>query len=163
MTSNEGADDLVHRLRDVPAGGRAEQDACREHLLRAWWPPELVGRIGTFAVFEPLDPDARRSVAEKAIHRLAAEFGVDVEELEPVLADVVWDLADASDIGARALVYAARDLLADAFAEAARAGTRGAVRLAAGPPPRVVGVPASAARTGGTGASRGGARSRDAA
>lgn len=140
MTTNEGADDLVHRLRDVPVGGRLEQDACREHLLQAWWPPELVGRIGTFAVYEPLGADAQRGVAEKAIHRLAAEFGVAVRELEPVLADVVWDLADASEIGARALTYAARDLLADAFADAARAGVRGGVRLEAGPPPRVVAV-----------------------
>jgi ATP-dependent Clp protease ATP-binding subunit ClpA len=140
LTTNEGADDLVHRLDDVPAGGRAEQEACREHLLRAWWPPELVGRIGTFAVYEPLDAAARRGVAERAIHRLAAEFGVAVGELEPVLADVVSDLADASDIGARALTYAARDLLADAFADAARAGVQGDVRLEAGPPPRVVGV-----------------------
>lgn len=138
MTTNEGADDLVHRLGDVPVGGRAEQDACREHLLQAWWPPELVGRIGTFAVYEPLGADAQRGVAEKAIHRLAAEFGVAVCDLEPVLADVVWDLADASEIGARALTYAARDLLADAFAEAARAGIQGGVRLEAGPPPRVV-------------------------
>ena len=137
MTTNEGADDLGHRLRDVPVGGREEQQACREHLLRAWWPPELVGRLGAFAVFEPLSDEAQRGVAEKAIRRLGSEFGVTVQELEPVLADVVWDIAYAGDLGARALTYAARDLLADAFADAAREGVRGAVRIEAGPPPRV--------------------------
>lgn len=137
MTTNEGADDLVHRLRDVPVGGREEQQACREHLLRAWWSPELVGRLGAFAVFGELSSEAQRGVAEKAIRRLGSEFGVTVGELEPVLADVVWDIAHAGDFGARALTYAARDLLADAFADAARDGVRGAVKVEAGPPPRV--------------------------
>jgi hypothetical protein len=138
MTTNEGADDLVYRLRDVPVGGRAEQEACREHLLRAWWPVELVGRIGTFAVYEPLGREVQRGVAEREIHRLAKEFGFVVKAIEPVLAEVVWDLGDASEIGARAFAYATRDLLADAFAEAARSGVSGGVRLEAGPPPRVV-------------------------
>ena len=137
MTTNEGADELPYRLRDVPPGGRLEQAACREHLLRQWWPPELVGRLSTFAVFEPLDAEARRGVAKKAIRVLGAEYGVIVEDLEPVLADAVLDMADASEIGGRALAYAARDLLADALADAVRDGIQGAVRLEAGPPPRV--------------------------
>ena len=138
MTSNAGADDLAYRLRDLPPHGREEQDACRDHLLCEGWPPELVGRIGSIAVFDRLDEEALRGVAENAIHALAAEFGLELRELPPVLADVVHDLAAASDIGARALTYAARDLLAAAFAEAAREGIRGAVALDPGPPPRVV-------------------------
>jgi len=138
MTSNAGADDLAYRLRDLPPHGREEQDACRDHLLCEGWPPELVGRIGSIAVFDRLDEEALRGVAENAIHALAAEFGLELRELPPVLADVVHDLAAASDIGARALTYAARDLLATAFAEAAREGIRGAVALDPGPPPRVV-------------------------
>ena len=137
MTSNAGAEDLAYRLRDVPPHGREEQDACRDHLLAEDWPPELVGRIGSIAVFDALDEEALRGVAENAIHALAREFGLELEELPPVLADVVHDLAEASDIGARALTYAARDLLAAAFAEAAREGLRGAVVLDPGPPPEV--------------------------
>ena len=87
-------------------------------------------------VFDALDEEALRGVAENAIHALAREFGLELEELPPVLADVVHDLAEASDIGARALMYAARDLLAAAFAEAAREGLRGTV-LDPGPPPEV--------------------------
>ncbi len=88
-------------------------------------------------MFEPLDAEARRGVAKKAIRVLGAEYGVIVEDLEPVLADAVLDMADASEIGGRALAYAARDLLADALADAVRDGIQGAVRLEAGPPPRV--------------------------
>jgi hypothetical protein len=138
MTSNAGADDLAFRLRDVPPGGPEEQAVCREHLLQLEWPAELVGRIGTVALFDPLDERSLRGVAENAIHALAGEFGLTLESLPPVFADVVRDLADASDIGARALDYAARDLLTTAFAEAAREGIRGTVGLEPGPPPRVV-------------------------
>jgi DNA polymerase III delta prime subunit len=138
MTSNAGAEDLAYRVRDLPAGGRDEQAACREHLLELDWPAELVGRIGTFAVFDALDERSLHEVAESAIHGLAAEFGLRLEKLPPVLADVVRDLADARDIGARALDYAARDLLTPAFSDAAREGVSGLVELDPGPPPRVV-------------------------
>jgi hypothetical protein len=60
------------------------------------------------------------------------------EPVPPVLADVVCDLADASDIGARAFDYAARDLLTAAFADAAREGLAGRVRIDPGPRPRVL-------------------------
>ncbi len=138
MTSNAGAEDLAYRVRDLAPGGREEQAACREHLLELDWPAELVGRIGTFAVFDALDERSLHDVAESAIHGLAREFGMRLEKLPPVLGDVVRDLADASDIGARALDYAARDLLTPAFSDAARQGISGLVELDPGPPPRVV-------------------------
>ena len=138
MTSNEGAQDLEFRLRDVAAGSREEQAACRDHLLRLDWPSELVGRIGSYAVYDALGEESLRGVAERAIAALAAEYGLAPRPLPPVLADVVRDLADGSEIGARAFDYAARDLLTAAFADAAREGLEGRVRIDPGPPPRVV-------------------------
>ena len=137
LTTNAGADDLEYRLCEVSPGSREEQNLCRDHLLREGWPAELVGRIGTFAVFDPLSEESQRSIAENAIHRLADEFGLTVESVPAVVVDVVRDLADASEIGARSLTYAARDLLGDAFADASRAGARGPVSLDPGPPLRV--------------------------
>ena len=81
-----------------------------------------MGRIGTFAVFDPLSEESRQGVAENAIRDLAGEFGLVVNRLPAVVVDVVRDLADTSEIGARSLTYAARDLLADAFAQASREG-----------------------------------------
>ena len=138
MTSNEAADDLAFLLRDVPQGSRAEQTVCREHLLRLDWPAELVGRIGTFAAYDSLGEDSLRGVAERAIVSLAREFALELDTIPPVLADVVRDLADASDIGARSFDYAARDLLTAAFAEATREGVKGQVAIDPGPPPAVV-------------------------
>lgn len=138
MTSNIGADDLAYRLRETPSYRGQDQIACREHLLLEGWPAELVGRIGSFAFFWPLSQSSLRDVAEDAIRALAQEFGLEIEAMAPVLADVVQDLADASEVGARALNYAARDLLIKTFADAARNGVHGTVFLEAGPPPRVV-------------------------
>lgn len=138
LTTNLGAEDLAYRLRDLPRGNRQEQAVCRDHLLREEWPPELVGRIGAVAVFDALSEESQRGVAENAIRDLAGEFGLALEDLPEVLVDVVRDLADASEIGARALTYAARDLLVDALAAAVREGVRGPARLDPGPPPRVV-------------------------
>ena len=138
LTTNACADELAYRLRDVPPGSRQEQNLCRDQLLLEGWPPELVGRIGTFAVFDPLSEESRRGVAEEAIRDLAGEFGLVVNRLPAVVVDVVRDLADTSEIGARSLTYAARDLLADAFAQASREGARGTVQLDPGPPPHIV-------------------------
>jgi hypothetical protein len=138
LTTNLAAVDLAYRLRDVPVGSRAEQAVCRDHLLSAGWSAELVGRIGVVAVFDELSEESRRGVATNAIHDLAEEFGFTIEDLPGVLADVVCDLADSSEIGARAVTYAARDLLADALADAARRGVRGPAHIDPGPPPRVV-------------------------
>ena len=138
LTTNLGAEDLAYRLLDVAPGSREEQAVCRDHLLCEDWPQELVGRIGTVAVFDALGEECRRGVAENAIHDLAREFALTIDDIPDVLVDVVRDLADASEIGARALIYAARDLLASALADAARADVSGPVELDPGPPPRVV-------------------------
>jgi hypothetical protein len=138
MTTNLGVDDLRYALRDVPDHDRWRQRVCREHLLANGWAPELVGRIGDFAVFDPLGDESIREVAEDAIHALGREYGLDVEAMSPVLLDVVLELAGESEIGARAFTYAARELLGQPFAEAARDGLEGPVSLDAGPPPKVV-------------------------
>lgn len=138
MTSNLGVDDLAYQLRQVPRHDRWRQQICRDHLTRMGWPNELVGRVGGFAVFEPLGQDAVRRIAEGAIQALGLEFGLEIEALPPVIVDVVLELADASEIGARALSYAARELLGQSFAEAARRGLHGGASIDAGPPPRVV-------------------------
>jgi len=138
MTSNLGASDLAYALRDAPDHERYRRPICRDHLLRMGWPTELVGRIGAFAVFEELRDDALHEIAGDAIRLLGREYGLAIRNVPGVLADVVLDLAGEGDVGARALTYAARDLLGEAFAGAARSGVGGRVTLDPGPPPVVV-------------------------
>jgi ATP-dependent Clp protease ATP-binding subunit ClpA len=141
LTTNLGVDELAYRLREAPPHDRWRERVCRDHLLRLGWPAELVGRIGAFVVFEPLESNAVRRIAEDAIRELGHEYGVELESLPEVIVDVVIELADVGDIGARALGYATRDLLGQSFAEAARQGLEGKASIDAGPPPAVVGRP----------------------
>ena len=137
LTTNACADELAYRLRDVPPGvGRSR--TCAATSAAGGLAAGARGRIGTFAVFDPLSEESQQGVAENAIHDLAGEFGLVVNRLPAVVVDVVRDLADTSEIGARSLTYAARDLLADAFAQASREGARGTVELDPGPPPHIV-------------------------
>lgn len=138
MTSSDRADDLEYELADVPRDPRQELPVCRVHLWRCGWPDELIGRIGSIVVFDPVPEPSLHDAAVSAIHELGLEYGLEIEVLPPVLADVVLDLADAGELGARALTYAARDLLMRPLADAARKGLHGAVAIEAGPPPRVV-------------------------
>jgi len=141
LTSNLEVDELADRLGEIPLADRATvARICRAHLVEYGLRPELVGRIGAFAVYGELDAAALRGAAETAIEALAAEYGIRVESIDPVVADVVLDLADGSGAGARGLRHAARDLLAECMADRAgeASGTRWAVT--AGPPVELVAI-----------------------
>jgi hypothetical protein len=138
MTSSDRADDLAYALADVPPGSREELEACRVHLYRCGWRAELIGRIGSLVVFDPAPARSLHDAAASAIRELGLEYGLDIEELPPVLVDVVLDLADADEFGLRAVAHAARDLLMQPLADAARQGLEGAVTVDPGPPPQVV-------------------------
>jgi len=138
MTTNLGADDLESRLHRVELDNRwLVQQVCRDHLGAEGLPSELIGRVGTFAVYGPLDADALRRAATLAVKQLAQEYRLRVPDVQPLLADVVVDIAGDTRLGARGLDHAAAELLGAAFASAVRTGVRGAVVIEPGPPPRV--------------------------
>jgi hypothetical protein len=135
MTTNLAVDELELRLHDVPLEHRwAVQDVCREILLDADLPAELVGRIGAFAVFEALDDESLKAAAAGSVRSLAQEYGLTPVAVDPLLADVLLDIAGRSRLGARALSHAAGELLGGAFAAAVRDGARGEVVIETGPP-----------------------------
>jgi hypothetical protein len=138
LTTSAESDELLLELARTPLGDRwAVQRACARHLRACGLPADLVGRIGAFAVFSELDGDAsRRGVAQAAVEALAAEYGLVVAEIDPVVLDVVEDIARAGDeaAGARGLHHAARELLAQHFAAVAGDGPRRRVAIEAGPP-----------------------------
>ena len=139
LTSNLGVDELVRTIGRTPLVDHvAVTRICREHLVEHGLRPELVGRIGGFAVFGELGGDARRAAALGAVHDLAAEYDVRLDEVDEVLLDVIDDLADASGAGARGLHHAARDLLAECIADVAGDHDGVAWSIVAGPPPVLV-------------------------
>jgi len=141
FSSNLAVEELMERLGDVPLEDRATVTRiCRAHLVDHGLRPELVGRIGAFAVYGELDAAALRGAAETAIETLAAEYGLRLESIDPVIADVVLDLADGSGAGARGLRHAARDLLAECMADRAEAASDARWAVTAGPPVELVAV-----------------------
>ena len=138
MTTSLESDELLSELGTTPLADRwAVQRTCAEHLRRAGLPPDLVGRIGAFAAFGDLDEDdARRGIAESAIVALAAEYGL-TSRTSTRSSSRSWRTSPgtAGDAaGARALQHAARELLAESFAELAADGPPVQVTIDAGPP-----------------------------
>ena len=151
MTTSVASDELERRLGRTPIDDRwAVQRACAEHLREYGLPVDLVGRIGTFALYGELEVEhARHGLAEAAVTALASEYGLAVAEIDPVVLDVVADIAKAGNeaAGARALHHAARELLAEHFAGLAADGPRRWVVIEPGPP-LSVGVARKACSTG---------------
>jgi hypothetical protein len=135
MTTNVAVDELQQRLHRTPLEDRwAVQEVCRAVLLEDDFPPELVGRIGAFAVYRDLDDDSLKAAAAGSMTSLAREYGLSPVDVDPILADVLLDIAGRSGLGARALHHAASELLGGAFAAAAGDGLRGRVVIETGPP-----------------------------
>jgi ATP-dependent Clp protease ATP-binding subunit ClpC len=135
MTSNLGAEQLEPRLHRIPLENRwAVQHECRLLLREEGIPSELLGRVGTFAVFRQLDEADLRSAASLAIQSVAREYGLELESVEPILADVVLDIAGQSDLGARTLEYAATELLSGPLMKALARRISGNVQIDPGPP-----------------------------
>jgi hypothetical protein len=135
MTTNVAVDELQRRLHRKPLEDRwAVQEICRAVLLEDDFPPELVGRIGAFAVYRDLDDDSLKAAAAGSVTSLAREYGLSPVDVDPILADVLLDIAGRSGLGARALHHAANELLGGAFAAAAGDGVSGRVVIETGPP-----------------------------
>jgi ATP-dependent Clp protease ATP-binding subunit ClpC len=138
MTTSVDSEELSAQIGNTPLADRWNvQRACADHLRGAGLPPDLVGRIGAFAAYGDLDgADQRRGIAESAIAALGAEYGLVVESVDPVVIEVVEDIAEDSGgaAGARALHHAARELLAEPFAGIAADGPPVRVTIDAGPP-----------------------------
>ena len=135
MTTNVAVDELQRRLLRVPLEDRwAVQEICRTVLLDEDFPPELVGRIGAFAMFRDLDDESMKAVATGSVTSLAREYGLSPVDVDPIIADVLLDIAGRSGLGARALQHAANELLGSAFAAAAGDGLSGRIVIETGPP-----------------------------
>ncbi len=135
MTSNVAADELAARLhRIAPENRWAVERECRGALTDAGLPAALVARIGTFAVYQDLDSEALRQAAQLAIRGVVREYGLRVRAIEPVITDVVLDIAGEGELGVRALNHVAQALLADALIEARARNESGPVTIEPGPP-----------------------------
>jgi hypothetical protein len=144
LTTSVSSDRLEERLEHAPLEDRwAVRSACVEHLREAGMPADLLGRIGAFAFYRRVDnEETRTALTRAAVTALAAEYGDVVDEVDPIVLDVIDDIArDGGGFDARSLHHAARELLAERFADLTGDGARARVAIEAGPPLTVRAAP----------------------
>jgi hypothetical protein len=136
FTSNLDATGVLLELdaRDAFDQPRVVDEVCRAHLLTHGVAPELVGRVGAFLAYRDLNQDTRAEIVVLAIQSVAAEYGLEVAEVDPLL---IAELLSASPpgLGARPSQYLVDDVLGGVLAGAARSSVN-RITLGAGSPPR---------------------------
>jgi hypothetical protein len=127
----------IHRSleqRSAYADPEVVDEICRTHLKVAGIPPELIGRIGHFLAFRPLNAKSKAEIVAVGIREAAREYGLDLGTVDP---DVVVEIIQASkahSFGARAYDYQIHRLLGKVFAQAGRQRVTGPIRIK-GPAP----------------------------
>ena len=136
FTSNLDATEILQEIETRGAfGNRAAVDAvCRNRLRAAGVAPELVGRIGCFLVFRPLDREARAEVVTLAIRRVALEYGLHVVRIAPAVVADILRACSSEGFGARPDEYLVDELLGPCLADAAATGLKEPMAVVAGPP-----------------------------
>ncbi len=110
------------------------QDVCRGKLRAAGLRPELVGRITSFLVFQPLSHEVRAEIAVLSIVRIAEEYGLRVEHVAPETIISILSVGKSEAFGARPIQFLIDDQLGDMFAKAAASGVAAPIQIAgAGP------------------------------
>lgn len=134
FTSNLDCDGILAELddRDCAPDPDSVNDVCRKSLRRCGLPSELIGRISSFVVFQPLEHKARIEVLTQAIAAVAEEFGLQVTRIDPSVVSALAQEFRRNDFGARPLEYLVDERLGAVFADAA---ANGGVRVAISGPP----------------------------
>jgi len=144
FTSNLDAQGILDELENRGGfGDRTKEDEiCRKRIRAGGVPPEIVGRIGRFLVFQPLSPETRAAIIALTIAEVAREYGVQIRYVEPSVIVHLLERTQAQGFGARPAQFLIDELLGALFAEAARTGCQSAYRVL-GPPFRCspVGAP----------------------
>jgi hypothetical protein len=136
FSSNLDCESILRSLeqREAIEDMEAVDEVCRAHLKAAGIPPELIGRIGHFLVYRPLNAESKAEIAAVQIRETAEEYGLDVRYVAP---DVVVDVIQAVRArggGARVYAYQIDRLLGRIFREAAYHRHTSPIRLL-GPAP----------------------------
>jgi ATP-dependent Clp protease ATP-binding subunit ClpB len=134
FASNHESQSILAQLTERGAFDAPEvvNDSCRHQLVRSGVAPELVGRIGSFLVFQLLTKQTRAEIATLSIVRVAEEYGLRVCNIEP-RSSAESALSQSTSFGARPVEYSTEDLLGDAFAHASAKQMRAGC-IEVGPP-----------------------------
>jgi ATP-dependent Clp protease ATP-binding subunit ClpA len=137
FTSNIDTAGVIAALDAAGNPGEPADAICRRQLGASGIRPELVGRIGAFLVFRPLSDLARAEIATVALVRVASEYSLAVETIDPeIVSSIVNRPYDG--LGARPDEYYIDDMLGAEFARYAATAQSRTIRLVATPQPACI-------------------------
>lgn len=116
FTSNLGAVELDDRTPNDQTG--------RAHLLRHGVAPELVGRFGDIVTFTELSSVALAEIAARSVGTVAADYGVQLEWIDPAYLSDLLQRLEGNQLGVRTLEYLAEADLGAEFAALASRSAR---------------------------------------
>ncbi|QEG15566.1 AAA family ATPase [Gimesia maris] len=124
FTTNLECHPILEELRSKgdPISSSIINEVSRRRLKTKGLPPELVGRINTFLVFQPLSGRTRAEIMTQSIARVGQEYGVDVVTVDPRVVNKMLQEGEGVSFGARPDEYAVDDLLGGVFSSAAQQG-----------------------------------------
>lgn len=136
FSSNLQTESIDRSLAQREAYGQPEvvDEVCRSHLKTAGIPPELIGRIGHFLAFRPLNAKSKAEIVAMEIRDAAKEYGLELGQVEPAVVVDVIQASKAHSYGARTYDYQIHRLLGRVFALAGRQRVTGPI-LVKGPAP----------------------------
>jgi hypothetical protein len=137
FTSNIDATNVIAQADAADGAAESIEAICRRQLMTDGILPELVGRISAFLVFRPLSARARAEIATAALTRVAAEYGLTVERIDPEIVSSIVN-RPYDELGARPDEYYIDDKLGAAFSRYAATRDNRAVFLVADPEPACV-------------------------
>lgn len=121
FTSNLDSSAIVRKV-DAQADleDHAVSELCRKHLRDAGVAPEIAGRIQSFLVFKLIAGTARAEIFALAVCRVAEEYGVQVQRIEPLALATLMTEAGVKDFGVRSVEHALDGLIGPALLDARR-------------------------------------------
>ena len=135
FTSNLDAKSILDELESRQSFDERSvvDEVCRRRLNAVGIAPEIIGRIGRFLVFRPLNPETRAEIMAMAVGEVAQEYGLTVNYVEPTVIVELMKKARSTAFGVRPERYMIDDSLGGVFAHAAETQANAIVRVA-GPP-----------------------------
>lgn len=134
FTSNLAAEGI---LRDIEANGSLHDadlvdSVTRRHIRQHGVLPELVSRITHLAVFSRLDVATQAAIAELAVRRVAASYGIEAAAIDPQVLEALAPGRVDPAWGVRTLEYRTDAALGATLMDAAKSGATGPIRLLGG-------------------------------
>ena len=131
FTSNLAAEGILH---DIEADGSLDDadlvdSVTRQHLRQHGVLPELVSRITHLAVFSRLDAATQSAIAELAVHRVAATYGIEAAAIDPQVLGALAPYGADSSWGVRTLEYRTDAALGATLMDAAKSAAAGPIRV----------------------------------